>query len=332
MRRRMNDGMSRQNSAPHESYSASFAARLLPGRGGLPPAISLEVNRAATRVLDRGVHPSNFTRINEIGQRPCLYHHLTHPTQVGISMSDFKELLDRLGHRDERERFTAVRALVGLGAAASPACPELIQMLLDDSGPVVDSAMWALESSGEAGVTALLHALERGAPELRARAACALGRYGSEPERRLRALTKSLEDEDPDVQTAATWALSELFKRHESEVRQVLGSALPELLAELIRRFTGDLGSDLSSERSWAAHELGMLGCHASAPVHLLVGIAREDEDQAVRENAFWALGFLVKGGSQIARQALNALLEEPSDVAQRAKHTLSWATSKADS
>lgn len=248
-------------------------------------------------------------------------------------MNRAAELIAALRDSDEGARFQAARELVRLGPRAAEAVPALVQALLDPSGPVVDSVMWALEATGAAGLDATMAALASNDPRLRALCARSLGRYGTHMAKRFHALRRCLDDPAAEVRDAAAIALAEVLKRHMEAVQAVPGLEVERVGSVLIQRFLVGLESPVASKRAWAAHELGMLGVLFGSPqTDRLAEIATRDPDEKPRHDAFWALGWLCRGGSNEARAELERLAGLPGRCGEDARSTLEWSLDTHDS
>jgi HEAT repeat protein len=123
-------------------------------------------------------------------------------------------------------------------------------------------------------VDSYIEALKDHNPVTRMNAAEGLGRFGSEAEAAITALSEALKDNDPRVRGSAAWAL----ERIGSEAR----AAVPHLI-EALR-------DQNQRVRRAAAGALGRMGPEAKVAIPALIE-ALKDHDPAVRRNAAWALG-----------------------------------------
>jgi len=208
-------------------------------------------------------------------------------------------LLQGLGTTDAQTFFFVAWGLRRIGP---PAIPLLREALRSGEKPTRAGAACVLGFIGEAAGAAeadLLLALEDVDPEVRSRAAEALGEIGRPLNRRL---LGALGDKDVMVRVRAASAVAERGEKERAvavliaaladgdrEVQHQAVNRLVDLGSPAARKLADALGSGGAQTRLWAARILGRLGSAASGELASLLR-ALEDENADVREAAAFAL------------------------------------------
>jgi HEAT repeat protein len=220
-----------------------------------------------------------------------------------------KMFIMELGDRDEPTWRLAAHRLMQIG---TPTVPALVEFLAAKDEPVYERAAQILINIRPAPVSALIEALGDRRPEARARAAWTLGSVCRLEDRKslppiVKALEKSLGDEEAKVRQAAAQALSshgraaaaaepalrKALADSDGTVRIQAASALRSICAD-IKEAVAVLARLLEDEapgvRAGAARALGGIGPDGREAVPALARLLR-DGDTFVRRSAASALG-----------------------------------------
>jgi len=288
---------------------------------------------------------------------PFLVSALVAPVAIGDTLPDMpsevRNLVRQLSSTSAIERGNAANRLGRMGAKATAAIPFLVKTLGDSSklvwqtewerkvkrdafGQVLgkktspgDEAAKALSSIGKPAVNPLIGALKEENPEVRERAARALGNIKDSGA--LEPLVATLGDNTRDVRNAAAAALgkindpravqpliSALKKETSSSGGYGIAMALGSLGEPSIEPLLGLLGESDPVVRKYAVRALGKT---KSPDVLDAVINALRDEDAAVRVNAVYALRDI--GSSRAVEALIEALSDESSGVRARAAEGL---------
>jgi HEAT repeat protein len=162
-----------------------------------------------------------------------------------------------------------VAACLGeVGFDNRPGVAALGRMLSDEAPLVVESALWALGSSGECAYPILLEALASGDPRVRQTAVLALGRRSRHAEEVRTALLALANDPDERVQNAVRYVLQ--------GVPETPATAAPGGARELAESLLGEL----AASRNWSERvELRwkLVACGPGAVPSLLEGLSTGD-------------------------------------------------------
>lgn len=176
----------------------------------------------------------------------------------------------RTDYADEREpRYRALRAFREMGSAASPAIPALTKLLHNEQ--TAPEAAAALVSIGPKSIDVLTKALAAKSPEVRLRAAYALGELEADAQSAVPALLALVQnsDESDIVRTHAIWALGRIGKE-------------PALVVPVLISL---LKSPNDALRKSAAFAVGGFRQDAKNAIHSLESLL-DDKDRLVRH---WA-------------------------------------------
>ena len=209
---------------------------------------------------------------------------------------------------DSTARALAARALGAMGSGAQAAIPAL-QAALDDEGARVSAAyaLWQIDPQGklilptllphtQLPIPNLIEALEHPEPEVRKRAARALGAMGTAANQATPALLRALERKElRDVAaqalasaatsedlTAATATLLKMLHDGDPRVRQAAALALGRVHAEdraVALALTGALGDTDGSVRKTVFEVLIKMGPAAEPAIPTLIRMVREDRE-----------------------------------------------------
>jgi HEAT repeat protein len=111
-------------------------------------------------------------------------------------------------HKNPRVQLAALRALIDLEPQPAVLVPALGQVFAEDNGELINEALGALASFGEAATPALIEALKR--PETRGRAAGLIARVGPQASAATGALVAALCDKDAEVRREVLFALASM--------------------------------------------------------------------------------------------------------------------------
>lgn len=129
----------------------------------------------------------------------------------------------------ERVRRKAVSALGSMGQTAEIAIPAVVELMVFDESPAVrDAAATALAGIGPAALPVLQHLLNDEDPEVRWRAADAVGKLGADARGAAPALRQLLRDDNSNVRMHAVEALWETTR----DARQVVPTLVEGLQSE----------------------------------------------------------------------------------------------------
>ncbi|HYG78710.1 MAG TPA: hypothetical protein VEK08_27160 [Planctomycetota bacterium] len=127
---------------------------------------------------------------------------------IGANQDCLPLVLQALKHQEGFVRFWAARTCVASGLALEGAIPALIDSLIDNEIPVMDSAVWALRQMGKPGLKALISTMKVGENGLRRRAALAISRYIDDVEIKIPPLVELLDHDDKLVRITAALAIT----------------------------------------------------------------------------------------------------------------------------
>lgn len=190
--------------------------------------------------------------------------------QLDEWVKDLERGKRRTDYADEREpRYRALRAFREMGPEASSAIPALTRLLHNDQTAL--EAATALVAIGPKSGNALTKALESKSPEVRFRAAYALGQLGADARSAVPALLALVQnsDETDVVRTHAIWALGRIGRE-------------PALVVPVLILF---LKSPNDALRSSAAFAVGGFRQDAKNAIPSLESLL-DDTDESVRR---WA-------------------------------------------
>jgi len=232
---------------------------------------------------------------------------------------DARSAIAALKSSDPTSRTRAACDLRELGARASDAIPQLIEMLADaspvdpsicqertwrwgrqeDTTSPGEQAASALVAIGSPAYEPLTRALKGPAWVARGNAAWALGALGNHQAAPL--LAGTLRDTEPRVRKRSAWALGaldaseavpaliEALKDTDAGVREQVAWALGAIgdrrAVEPLMNALSDQAAQVREQAAWA---LGALGDHRAAPA---LARALKDSEARVRRQAAWALG-----------------------------------------
>jgi HEAT repeat protein len=194
-----------------------------------------------------------------------------HPKDPKLISRAVTELVARLSDDDPFVRAAAARAL-----AALPRNPQIAMPIFEKAFAAGDETtrhymLDALASLGPQAVPRLIAALEH--PAMRAQVSGILGRIGPPAAPATKALSKLVNDSDPDVAIEAAHALARI------------GPAAKEAVPALVEALKGGEGKPTHA----AAYALGMIGPDAVAAEPVLMEVI-EGSDDSVSLLAAWAL------------------------------------------
>jgi HEAT repeat protein len=220
----------------------------------------------------------------------------------GAGVNALAKLLD-----DPHYGLLALQSLESMGAAARPAVPKLLELLKQEDGLPQRDLCLAVAAAGAPPRVAgpvLREIAGKADSPARAAAIYALGRIGDTSAIKL--ITNAVEDDDPRVQLASSWALLQLDPGNEEHVK----IAVPRLIQALSR--------PEAPVRLEAARTLGSLGPKGAAAQGALLERLATDDERLVRiasamavaefgdaaASAVPALSELVQGTDPQARRA----------------------------
>ena len=195
----------------------------------------------------------------------------------------------------------AARALGGMGPAAEPAIPDLIQALQSDEEVVASAASDALVSIGSPSLEPLQMALGHANFRLRRRAAQVLARFGAKAKRAAPALVELLTDPQFEVHTAADQTLVQLGD-----------DAIPALSAGLRDPQPGNRQVLLTT----------LARCGPKG-VPVILNVLKKDDSNFVRANAAEALGQERTPGPEVVQGLIQALSDLEEGVRAAAANAL---------
>ena len=201
-----------------------------------------------------------------------------------------KLLLAKLHDKDPRVQSAAVRGLLELDTPPEKLAPELTRCIVECEQSMVPEMLNVLAASGEAGIPALIAALER--PCARGQAAIALERLGPKAKAAVPQLIVALSDEDPEVRREVLYALGEIIQNS--------GPVDPAIIAKL--------DDPDMRVRTTAAYALGRAGPAANSAVPRLRR-AVESSDPMVRVVSAWALAHIAPSDKQVVVEILPVLM-----------------------
>lgn len=172
---------------------------------------------------------------------------------IGPRPADLQALQAGLRHPNRHVKFWATRALVKLGPDATPVIPDLILLLKDVHHPVVDSAIWALDSIGEAAIAPLCAAAIDADRSLRQIAVVALGKSAKHIEEKLPIVIKALDDSDPAIRPFAVRSICGLAEDIMRKKRTDTLTTVELQAASNIRKALQRIDSDpsLKDDSNW---------------------------------------------------------------------------------
>lgn len=230
---------------------------------------------------------------------------------------EFPTIVDKLvvkaGSHSADEKREAVEALydlaVKVGPKAAAAVPVLIERLGDSDRKTGESALWALGYCKPQSVEPLIDCLLSADPQVRERAAWAIGNIGDEARPASDSLRRLLKDPAENVRSRAAWALGLV---HDCDSRTV------ESLFQLV-----EFG--ITSDRRSALHALGNIAkrmddrsaLHRHSP---LIFSALDDVDEDTRWSALYVVESLGLAAAEYADVLLGLLKQDP---AQRVLHAV---------
>jgi HEAT repeat protein len=206
-------------------------------------------------------------------------------------------------------RVNAARALWKVDKSKAKLVTDVLLAALKEPG--ADTRRLAIETladigpeAAKVGVGALNAALQDKSPEVRRAAADALPKMGADAKGGLASLTDALKDSDAEVRIRAARAIWTIDNTKTLTVVPVLIRALndrnqsvrawaawtlgqigPKAI-EAVPELRKNLGSPDENVRKQAAYALGRIGREAREALPTLIGLARSDPNQSVREQA----------------------------------------------
>lgn len=251
-------------------------------------------------------------------------------TLVEIGGSVVPAVTPSLRSSTPRVRIEACEILGHMGAAAAPAVPELLPLLVDADVMVVRAAATALgdvHSEARLCVPALSKLLASESVPVRIVATKALGEFGPEATSAVSALLPLLKDSHAPVRAAAAGALGATRDGRVEVVGALIGLLSDENAAVTVKAANGlsqigeaavpALVRTLKDDnfRILAIEILGEIGPQARAAVpSLLELMTQSDTNAAVRHEAMIALGLMGPGAASAAPQLLG-ILSRPADA-----------------
>jgi HEAT repeat protein len=185
------------------------------------------------------------------------------------------ELQQALKSDSKQVRMAAALLIRRIGPAASPAIPDLVELVRSDppNDEVVTVAL-ALKWIGVDSIPHLCQAMSDGDPKRRTAAACVIAVFGRDARGAVPVLTGALDDEFSRVRASAAMALGKI------------GADARDSVSSIVRLFKDD-DPLVRNIAAWAA---GEIGTDDRAPIEELLALTR-DADPDVQRTAVSSLG-----------------------------------------
>jgi hypothetical protein len=192
------------------------------------------------------------------------------------------------------KHYEGVNIILALGPAAAPAIPALMRLLQSRDKEVVEAAMSALPGIGTNAIPSLLELLNNTNPDIRLRAAVALGDYfGAQAHAAVPILLQCLDNRGQNL----------VMRVHAVHSLSMIKGDAPTIVPAIIRHVQSETNDLMLSNYLMA---LGNFGMNANAAVPALVHILELNPDQPHSRIKEGVLENLLKIDPETAKPFLN--------------------------